>query len=376
MRSGTGRDAGGLGALVIGDLVVKKTFLTMTLAALASAGMLASASPAQAQPVPDAPPAPPAPPAAPAPAAPPAAAQPAPAQPAPAAPPAAAPTQPAPAAQPAPAQPVPAAPAAPPPAQPAQPPPPAAEFGVAPAALPSTPVGSTAPVPSVSWGGTPGADSTTPAPEEEEKKQSPFYFTRFTWGNTASTTLFGVGQDIQGHDGDTYDMSFNLNLRYYFVNRPLDKAYVNLNGGVNVEVTDTTQTSTTLKHQPLFQDLILNVGYGHTVYKSLDSQWKTTPVVSVGYTFPTSIVSQEVGKYGSLGVNAALVQQLPLSGKRPRLVLRPARVRHGGVVPHLLSLHHFVQQQQHPRPVPEAGRDPGPAFRDQRRYAARLRHPR
>ena len=56
--------------------------------------------------------------------------------------------------------------------------------------------------------------------DDEEKTRSPFYFTRFNWNTSASTQIFGVGQDYQGPDGEEAEMNFTLNLRYYSLNHP------------------------------------------------------------------------------------------------------------------------------------------------------------
>jgi hypothetical protein len=166
----------------------------------------------------------------------------------------------------------------------------------------------------VSWSGTPGADNTTTAPAPE-KPFNPFYFTRFTWENTVTANTFGVGQDYQS-PAPTYTMTFLLNLRYYFLNRPLDKAYVNVGGGVDVEVTDSANTGTTTKHQPLLQDLVLTVGYGHTVHQSIDKQWKTTVGPRVSFTLPTSIATRGQGKYFTMGFDGVVAQALPLAGAK------------------------------------------------------------
>jgi hypothetical protein len=186
---------------------------------------------------------------------------------------------------------------------------------VAPAALPSAPVTSGAP-PTVSWGAaTPGGDRST-APSSEEKKQSPFYFTRFNWTNTASTKIFGVGSDYIGTDDSQYTMSFTLQARYYFLNRDSDKAYVSLNMGMVVELTDSSVTTTTREHQPLFNDMVVGIGYGHTVYRSVDGQWKTTPGVAASFTLPTSTQSMGQGKYLTVGLNGSLIQSVPLAGSK------------------------------------------------------------
>jgi hypothetical protein len=217
--------------------------------------------------------------------------------------------QPAPAAGPSPAPP----PAPPPPA------PPPVDFGVAPAALPSAPVGAAAPVPSVSWGPPPGgetADTKGALPQdEEEKPRTPFYFTRFSWNTSATTQTFGVGQDFQSHD-DLAEMDFTLNLRYYFLNHTLDRAYVNVNAGVTVQLTDSIGTTTTRKYEPQLNDTVVGVGYGHTVYRSRDKQTQTTPGISASLVLPTWQQSQDQGKYLSTSLTGNVLQELPLAGSK------------------------------------------------------------
>lgn len=212
------------------------------------------------------------------------------------------------------AQPAPAPPAPDQPSQPAPPAPPPADFGVAPAALPAAPAPS-APPPTVSWGAQPPGDTTTPATTPApEKKGNPFFFTRFTWGNSATTQMFGIGQDYQGSDGQQYVMDFGLNLRYYAINEPLDKLWINVNGGVGVELTNADNTTT--KHQPLLKDTSVGLGYSHNVYRNADKTIVTTPGISANYILPTSLASREQGKFGSLSMSAALTQVLPIAGPK------------------------------------------------------------
>lgn len=206
------------------------------------------------------------------------------------------------------------APPAPPPGQPGQPPaPPPVEFGVAPAALPAAPV-SNQPVPTVSWGAQPGGDTATPTPATPEKKQNPFFFTRLTWGNSGTTQMFGIGQNYQGSEGQRYDMDFTLNLRYYAVNEPLDKLYVNASLGMTTELTNSD--TTVRKRQPYFKDLPIGVGYSHTVYRNADKTIVTSPVISVNYSLPTSVQTRAAGKYGSLAASLGLLQLLPIAGPK------------------------------------------------------------
>ncbi len=165
-----------------------------------------------------------------------------------------------------------------------------------------------APVPGVSLG----------PQDDEEKVRSPFYFTRFDWNTSASTQIFHVGQAYQGPEGEEADMSFTLNLRYYFLNHPRDRAYVNVNVGVGVQLTDSVLAPalTTLKHEPQLSDTVVGVGYEHTVYRSADRQTQTTPGVSASFVLPTSQQSLGEDKYLTTSLAGNVVQVLSLAGSK------------------------------------------------------------
>ena len=208
-----------------------------------------------------------------------------------------------------------AQPAPPPPPDAPPPPPPAAqpapvEFGVAPAALPAAPVAS-APVPVVSFGAAPVTDTSTAAPE---KKGNPFFFTRFNWGNTASTKIFGVGGSFIGHEDEQYTMEFSLNLRYYVLNDTADKVWFNAGLGFATELTNSD--STALKRQPMLNDTSIGAGYSHLVYRNADKTASTTPSIGATLVLPTSLASRREGKYLSTRLGAGIAQLLPLAGPK------------------------------------------------------------
>ncbi len=195
--------------------------------------------------------------------------------------------------------------------QPPAPPPPPAEFGVAPAALPAAPIQVVAP-PVANFNATPGADTATP--EEAPKKPNPFRFTRFTWGNSASTKIFGVGRDYIGTDDEEYSMDFTLGLRYYVVDQPKDTVYVGASLGWQVELTNSD--SSTKQREVFFKDLTLSSGYGRVLYKSANKENSTSLGVSVNGVIPTSLASRMQGKYFTLGTGLALIQSVGLAGSK------------------------------------------------------------
>lgn len=150
--------------------------------------------------------------------------------------------------------------------------------------------------------------------DEAEKPPSRFRFTRLTWTNAASAKIFGLGEDYQGTEDSVYAMELNLNLRYYFVDTWTDFAYVNAALGASVELTNSD--TTTLLHQPMLKDTSLSVGYGRTVYRSASHGTWTAPGLSTTFVLPTSYVSQDQGKYLSLGLNGVIMQSVELAGMK------------------------------------------------------------
>jgi hypothetical protein len=297
---------------------VKMRFRTILLAA---AGMLGSIAVAQAQPPPAAPPGPPPP------AAPPAAAPaPPPDAPAPAAPPAAAP-----AAQPALPPPGPPPPGPPPPAPPPTdvvppaPPPPGLP---GPEAQPYAPPGQwpylppqapPPPQPQLQWGnGAPPA--TTPKPAD---KPNPFRFSWFTWNQQATTTIFGVGADTIGDDGQTYTWDFTFTPRWYFYDKHDDQIAVAAEIGWTTQLTNSNSApATTNLHETDFKNMSFSLLYSHLIYENQarpgvdQGEYKTYPGASFRVILPTSPQSSGSGQLLALAVTPSIRQQVRLLGNK------------------------------------------------------------
>lgn len=157
----------------------------------------------------------------------------------------------------------------------------------------------------------PDVSAATP-PEEPTKKSSPFEFTRFTWNNSASTKIFGVGADYQGHGDEQYSMDFGFNVRYAFVNEDRQKAYVNARFGFQIELTNSDKTRQI--RETLLRDLGLHAAYHRVAYRSADKETETSPELSVGLILPTSLASRSEGKYVSTSLNATVIHAQRLAG--------------------------------------------------------------
>lgn len=204
------------------------------------------------------------------------------------------------------AQPAPApAPAPAPPPAPVDPNAPAvtpAPLPPPPAAVAPAPV-DTAPPPPV---------TTAPAPPEAPRKPNPFGFTRFTWNNSASTKIFGVGADYISTDDEVYSMDFGLNIRYTFFNQPKTKLFANVAGGVEVELTDSA--STLLKREPRLRDTSAGIGMNRRLFTSADKETVTLLQTIGSAVLPTSPVSRRQGRYLGTNLSASLFHSQNLAG--------------------------------------------------------------
>lgn len=142
----------------------------------------------------------------------------------------------------------------------------------------------------------PGKDATATNPKEKApEKPSPFRFSWFTWNQTATSTILGVGRNNIGHEDEEYSWEFTLTPRYYFVDTPMHQAYVTGKVGWQTELTNSN--TTTQQRQTLFEDMSLGTGYAYTLYTSADKETKVYPGIGASLIFPTSKASAGQGKH-------------------------------------------------------------------------------
>jgi hypothetical protein len=196
---------------------------------------------------------------------------------------------------------------------PGAPPAPAPEpAAVAPAAMPAAPP-PVAPPP-VNWGGTPPPPAPDTTKPEAPPKPNPFALTRFTWNNSGSTKIFGVGADYNSTDDEVYSMDFGLNIRYTFFNEPKTKIFVNVAGGVEVELTNSD--STLLKREPRLRDTSAGVGVTRKVFATADKESSTSLQLSTSAVLPTSPVSRRQGRYFGTSLSGSVFHNQKLAGSK------------------------------------------------------------
>lgn len=155
------------------------------------------------------------------------------------------------------------------------------------------------------------------APKEEDPipdalKPSRFRFSTFSWSQSASTTMLGVGRDNIGNEDDVYVWDLSIAPQYWFYDEKDDKLFVNANLGMSVEWTDAATTTT--KHEPQLTDFQLGLGYNRSIWTSEDSEYLTRFFVRTRAIFPTSPVSQAQGRYLTTSLGVSILQVIKLLG--------------------------------------------------------------
>lgn len=149
---------------------------------------------------------------------------------------------------------------------------------------------------------------------QEEPENLIWRGTTFTWTHSITTTTLGVGRDNISDDADSYAWDFVLAPQLYLLDLPDDKIFATAEAGVSVEWTDSDTTTT--KHEPQFRDTQLGVGYQRNIFTSDDKEWSTKGTVRLRYTFPTSKISIEQGRYGVISPSLSFTQVLRLLGSK------------------------------------------------------------
>lgn len=162
----------------------------------------------------------------------------------------------------------------------------------------------------------PPPDQASPTPVQEKPAADPLIWrgTSFTWSQSATSTMLGIGRDNIGAEDDSYSWDFILSPQIYLLDLPNDKIFAFAEGGVSVEWTDSG--TTTYKHEPQFRDTQIGVGYNRNIFTTDDGEWATSAGVRARYNIPTSKFSLDQGRYGVLSLGVSATQKIRLLGDK------------------------------------------------------------
>ncbi len=149
-----------------------------------------------------------------------------------------------------------------------------------------------------------GSDKAVPA-------RVPWRGTNFSWTNTATTSVLGIGQEVQSTDYEQYIMNWSFHLNYYVVDQDKWSIAVSTTPGFSVELTNSDITTTEREVQ--FNDLPLIGAYNRNLFSHEDG-WNTGITVGTGFIFPTAPLSYNSGRILTTTQRLNIAQVFPLAG--------------------------------------------------------------
>jgi hypothetical protein len=236
----------------------------------------------------------------------------------------------------------------PPPAPPPPVPPPVAQ-------TPAPP-----PQPTLQWSPTvrgPGADTVTPGEGADAKgptKPLPWRGSTFTWNQAGTTTVFGVGRDNIGGEGEFYGWDFTFAPNYYFLDQDKDKVRAFAEIGWTTEFTNSDLTAD--KRETLFKDMQLGLSYNRTILESGGSdkgEYVTSGTLTGRFILPTSSASYEQGRYLTTALALGAKQKVKILGSKAT-GLQNATVGVTGTWGHLFARSYQPTNEKIDRPVRNA----------------------
>lgn len=160
------------------------------------------------------------------------------------------------------------------------------------------------------------------AKPDEKPAPLPWHGSVFVWDHAVTTQTVGLGADYQSRN-PTYEMTFRLAPRYYFIDNKSQSVSVRADARLMREFTNSD--STTERGEWTFLDSELWLAETQTLNAAPGRHSELVFRVPL-LVFPTSKVSYKSGRLLGLGAGAGIDHQLPLRGESaellPSLLLR------------------------------------------------------
>ncbi|HSN99542.1 MAG TPA: hypothetical protein VLS89_14710, partial [Candidatus Nanopelagicales bacterium] len=175
-----------------------------------------------------------------------------------------------------------------------------------------------------------------PAPAEEKKPAGPLPWagTILNWNHSATTTTFGVGSDVIGHDGESYTWAFTFVPGYFIYRDPVNQ--VRLSSVMTLRWDLTDNELSTRERDVDVNDIPFRLTYTRTLWSGGASngagggnkgaaaardptlagggEYKTWGIVAGGFDLPTSRWSRYQGRYLNTSLGVGVRQMVKLLG--------------------------------------------------------------
>jgi len=160
-----------------------------------------------------------------------------------------------------------------------------------------------------------GPDTLEPA--ALEPTPLPWRGTTFTFNQAATTTVFGVGRNNIGSEGEFYGWDFTLRPSYFLLDQPQDKLAATAEIGWATELTNSDTTAD--RNETQFKDVQLGLRYTRNIWESGGAdkgEYATSGGASLRFLLPTSPLSYDTGKYLTVALGPDIRQKIKLLGKK------------------------------------------------------------
>ncbi len=164
--------------------------------------------------------------------------------------------------------------------------------------------------------GEPAKDEAAQSDQSKKQKKPerlPWHGTSLLLDNSVTTQAVGIGKDYLSND-PVYEMWWSLRPRYYFLEN--DTHSLNLNLRMDLITEYTNSDSSTVKYEPQFGNIWVNLVYGFTAYKNEDSGWATKLSIGPRVILPTDKYTYDNGTRLQLGGVVGVNQAIPLGGPK------------------------------------------------------------
>ena len=160
------------------------------------------------------------------------------------------------------------------------------------------------------------------AGDEPAKKETraparlPWRGTGMSWDHSATTSLLGVGKDVQSVAHQQYVQTFSAALNYFIIEQ--EKWSLALGAAPSFSVELTNSSDTTTLHEPWLNDLPVSAVYRRRLYANEEKELYTGLAFNTSVILPTSPASYNAGTYLTTSPRVTVFQTFPILGQKAK----------------------------------------------------------
>ncbi len=154
------------------------------------------------------------------------------------------------------------------------------------------------------------------APVEKATKapaRLPWRGTGLSWDHSATTSLVGIGRDVQSVAHEQYVQTFSAALSYFVIDQEKWSVALGVSPSFSVEVTNSGDTTT--RNEPWLNDLPVSAVYRRKLYVNEEKELYTGMSLNGTVILPASPASYSAGTFLTTSPRLAVFQTVPIFGQ-------------------------------------------------------------